>query len=197
MRPDGSDPGAGLPPIEGTEAVFARLPREGVRFSLEPDGAAMERLAAELELLGLRKLRFDGRIRPEGKSDWRLDAHLGATVVQPCAVTLVPVTTRLEETVTRRYLARWDAPEPGSEVEMPEDDTAEPLPRAVDLVELMHEALALALPDYPRAAGADFRDIAVTEPGAEPMTDEAARPFAGLAGLRDRLTGGDDPDKDG
>jgi hypothetical protein len=44
----------------------------------------------------VRKLRFIGTLEPEGAQDWRLTADLGATVVQPCVVTLAPVTTRLE-----------------------------------------------------------------------------------------------------
>ena len=44
----------------------------------------------------------------------------------------------------------------GDEVEMPEDDTVEPMPEVIDLAEVAAEALALALPLYPRAPGADF-----------------------------------------
>ena len=128
-----------------------------------------------------------GRLWPEG-DDWRLEAELGATVVQPCVVTLAPVTTRIDRPVTRRYLAHMPAPGPG-ETEMPEDETAEPLPGAVDLDAVMIEALALALPDYPRAAGAELGEAVYTEPGKTPLTDEAARPFAGL---RDKLAGTDE-----
>ena len=49
------------------------------------------------------------------------------------------------------------------------------------------EALALALPDFPRAEGVELGPAVFTEPGATPMTDEAAKPLAGLADLRDRL----------
>ena len=51
----------------------------------------------------------------------------------------------------------------------------------------MAEALALALPDYPRAPDATLENAQVTEPGIAPMSDEDARPFAALAGLRDKL----------
>ncbi|MBE3637143.1 YceD family protein [Mangrovicoccus algicola] len=181
--------------IDGTQVVLSRLPREGAAFSLQPSPEVQEALRADLGLDGLRKLRFEGRLLPEGKRDWRLEAHLGATVIQPCTVTLAPVTTRLEEDLSRRYLADWQDPETGAETEMPEDDTAGPLPRQLDLAEVMHEALALALPLYPRAEGAGFADTAVTEPGKAPMTDEEAKPFAGLAALRGKLAdGGDDGD---
>ena len=108
-------------------------------------------------------------------------------MVQDCVVTLEPVVTRIDEEVVRRYLAEAPPPGPG-EVEMPEDDTVEALPASVDLVEVMLEALALALPPYPRAPGAELGPVLASEPGAEPLTDEAARPFAGL---RDALKRGD------
>ena len=54
------------------------------------------------------------------------------------------------------------------------------------------EALALALPLYPRAAGAALGQTVYTEKGVTPLTDEAARPFAGLGALRDSLKDTDD-----
>ncbi len=164
-------------------------------FHLEPDHAARSKLAEELDLLALRKLRFQGQVAPEGATDWTLEGKLGATIVQPCVVTLEPVTTRLDVHVARRFVK--DLPDPGdaSEVEMPEDDSLEPLADTVDLAEIMSEALALHIPDFPRADGVDAVDLSVTEPGKTPMTDEEAKPFAGLASLRDTLK--NDNEKDG
>ena len=55
----------------------------------------------------------------------------------------------------------------------------------------MEEALVLALPDWPRAEGVEPVDLTVTEPGVTPMTDDDAKPFAGLKSLRDRMAGED------
>jgi uncharacterized metal-binding protein YceD (DUF177 family) len=154
---------------------------------IEPDAAELAAMAETLELLGLRKVRLEGELRPRGKRDWDLVAHLGATVVQPCVVTLAPVTTRIEEPVERRFRAELPEPLPGAEVEMPEDDALEPLPETLDLARVLTEALALAVPEYPRADGASLGEAVFTMPGAAPMTDAEARPFAGLARLRDRL----------
>ena len=148
--------------------------RKPTRLTLEPDAAGRTAIAEDLSIRDLPKLRFVVELRPIGRTDWHLTGDLGATVVQDCVVTLDPVTTRIDEPVERRYLA--DMPEPtGEEIEMPEDDTA--------------EALALALPPYPRRPDAEPADTIVTEPGVEPLTDERMRPFAGLAGLRDSLAG--------
>lgn len=155
-------------------------------FDLRPDPAHMRALAQELGLSGLRKLRFSGEIKAQGSRDWVLLGRLGATVVQPCVATLAPVSTRIDIDVRRTYLA--DLPEPvGDEVEMPEDETQERLGSHIDPGAVMAEALALALPLYPRADDADLGEAVFAEPGIEPLRDEDVKPFAGLAGLRDAL----------
>jgi uncharacterized metal-binding protein YceD (DUF177 family) len=152
-------------------------------FELAPTAEIRAALAARLGIPGIRKLKFVGALEPEGGRDWRLAAELGATAVQTCVVTLGPVTTRIDESVERRYVAETPEPPPGDdEVEMP-DDTVEPLPAALDLGVVMAEALALALPEWPRAEGAELERSAFAGPGTRPMSDDDARPFAGLGSL--------------
>lgn len=171
---------------------LADLPnRKRTHFTIEPDAPGRAALAEALDVLVVRKLRFDGALIPLGKRDWRIEATLGATVSQACVVTLEPVTTRIDEDVTRTYVAHFDFPD-ADEVEMPEDDTTDPMPETLDLVEVMTEALALALPAYPRKDGVEAQTARFTEPGKTPMSDEDARPFAGLAALRDSLENKDD-----
>lgn len=121
------------------------------RFRVTPDEAQRARIAEALDLSGLRKVLFEGAIKPLGKRGWRLEGRLGATVIQPCIATLAPVTTRIDTDVQRTFLPPdlLDEPEPGSEVEMPEDDTTEALGEMIDPTPVMIEALALAAPDYP------------------------------------------------
>lgn len=166
---------------------LADLPnRRATEFALTPTADERKAIAAELGISAIKKLRFAGHMEPLGQRDWQLTADLGATVVQPCVTTLDPVTTRLDETVTRSYIA--DLPEiAGSEIEMPDDDTVEMLPAALDLAAVMIEALALALPLYPRKAGAELGTAVFTEPGVTPMSDDEAKPFAGLGELREKL----------
>lgn len=161
-----------------------------VEFDLRPEPEQNQVIAQELGLSGLRKLWFRGTLNPEGKRDWRLDGLLGATVTQPCVATLAPVITRIDEPVTRQYLAQAPQVSDDEEVEMP-DDSVEELPAVIDLEQVMIEALALALPLYPRADDAAIAKISVTEPGKAPMTDQDTKPFAGLAQLRDKLNNED------
>lgn len=165
----------------------ADLPQgRDIPVELVPDTEELAGLARKLDLLDLKKVRFVGTLRPIGRRDWELTAHLGATVVQTCVVTLDPVTTRIESDVERRFLADFEEPEDG-ESEMPEDEAAERLGSNIDPAQVMAEALALALPLYPRKPEVERVVLDVTEPGKTPMTDEDAKPFAGLAGLRDAL----------
>lgn len=165
------------------------------RFTLTPPAEAMSAIAAELGLTDLRKLRFAGQIVAEGKRDWRLEAKLGATVVQPCVVTLAPVVTRIDDSVVRRFLAQMpDMSGDDDEIEMAEDDSIEPLGAVIDPEAVMIEALSLALPLYPRADGAAIDQATYTEPGKEALKDEDLKPFAGLAALRDKLAGQDTPE---
>lgn len=156
------------------------------RFDIRPDDTLAKMIAEELDLLGLRKMRFKGELRPEGKSNWLLLADLGATVVQPCTVSLAPVTTRIDCKVRRHFLSDMTVDDV-DELEMPEDDTSEPLQQWIDPESVMTEALSLEVPDYPRADSAEFQTVLHAEKGVVPMTDEAAKPFAGLASLRDKL----------
>lgn len=155
-------------------------------FDLQPDAAARAALAQDLGIVGIKKLRFCGQLSPRGKRDWQLQGDLGVTVVQDCVITLAPVTTRLDEKVLRNYLTYLPEPD-GSEVEMPEDDTSEAIPAQLDLFAVLREALALALPAFPRAVGAQLGQMVYAAPGVAPLTDEAAKPFAGLDALRSKL----------
>lgn len=180
------------PPNATALRVAALSQSAPTKFSLRPDAPELAELAKELELLGLRKLSFEGTVRPIGASDWQLKGRLGATVVQPCVVTLEPVTTRIDADVMRLFLRDFediDAPE----AEMPEDENAEALGAWIDPVAIMAEELALALPPYPRKdEEGEATTVRVTEPGKTPMTDEQARPFAGLADLKAQLEDKDD-----
>lgn len=155
-------------------------------FELRPDAKAQEQLRDRLDLLGLRKLSFSGTVQAQGKRDWILTGKLGATIQQRCVVTLEPVTTRIDTSVRRVFLADWAEPDE-PEFEMPEDDEAEALGPEIDPAQVMAEVLSLALPQYPRKPEAEVGPSVFTEPGKQALTDEDAKPFAGLAELRDAL----------
>lgn len=193
-QPDKTKPAAESPMRAGKDnghafRVAALSSRKITRFTFAPDAETRSGMASLLGLLDLPSFRLKGEIAPMGTRDFHLTADLVADVVQPCAITLAPVPTHVSERITRRYLADWVEPE-GDEVEMPEDDSAEPLPEVIDLQEVSIEALALALPEYPRAPGVELGEASFAPPGAEPIREADLKPFASLAQLKDKLEKG-------
>ncbi|MFY0595883.1 MAG: DUF177 domain-containing protein [Cognatishimia sp.] len=155
---------------------------------LIPEADELKALADELKVSALKKLRFEGRLSALGKRDWILHADLGFTVTQPCVVTLEPVTTRVDTSVERQFVAGYESPD-DEEFELTDDENTEALGAEINFEEVMKESLALALPLYPRKEDASLSEINFTEPGKKAMTDQDARPFAGLESLRNKLAG--------
>ncbi len=160
--------------------------RDEFAFDIRPEPAEAESLARFLGAVSVRRMRFAGRLTALAPKGWRLEARLGATVVQPCVVTLDPVRTRIDQDVERRFL-----PVSGdTTVEVTidgEDDEVEPLGPRIDLGLVAIEALALALPAYPRRPGAILAPDAFAARGGRASVETEAKPFAALAALRDKL----------
>lgn len=150
-------------------------PRQPTAFALAPDAEARAAIAAQLGLSALPALRFTGEIRPAPSDAWEVTAKLSAKVVQPCVITLAPVKTALAEDVHRIFSPHARQPE-GEDVEMG-DDESELLGQFIDIETIMAEELTLALPLYPRAAGAEL------DAPQDPDDAETRKPFAGLADL--------------
>jgi Large ribosomal RNA subunit accumulation protein YceD len=167
-------------------SVRGLSPKKPTRFDLKPTAAERAHMAADLGITAVLWFRLTGAFHPVGRRDFRLEATLEAEVEQPCGITLAPVRTKLLEQVMRLYLAEWQEPT-GAEVEIAADDDAEPLPDVIDVAVVGLEGLSLALPPYPRAPGAELGQMVHAEPGTAALTDEAIRPFAGLAALKDKL----------
>ncbi|MFE3838160.1 DUF177 domain-containing protein [Pseudogemmobacter sonorensis] len=155
--------------------------RKPTRFHWQPGPEARAALARSLDLQGIGRLSFKGEILPEGRSDFRLEARLQAQATQSCIVTLAPVPARIDAPVLRRFLADYADPD-GEEIEIPADDV-EPLPAEIEIEAIAREALALALPDYPRAEGAELGEAVFAAPDTQALTDAELKPFAGLARL--------------
>ncbi|MEO1239910.1 MAG: hypothetical protein AAFW64_09750, partial [Pseudomonadota bacterium] len=67
-----------------------------VAFCYQPDAEARAALVHAFDLQSLKKIRLEGRMIPEGQSDWRLEAKLGADQVQcatagPFSVSLIRI----------------------------------------------------------------------------------------------------------
>lgn len=172
---------------DNTALRVADLPQNRpTTFDLRPDAAALETLALELDIKGLRKLRFAGEVSTKGRRDWQLSATLGVTVLQDCVITLEPMTTRIDEKVQRFFISDLSEPD-DPEREMDADDRIEPLGATIDPRQIMAETLALLISPYPRKPGAELGESVYSQPGVTPMRDEDTKPFAGLAALKSQL----------
>jgi uncharacterized metal-binding protein YceD (DUF177 family) len=161
-----------------------RLPRADThRFAHTATPEERSAVADVLDALDVPKLRIEGQVAPSGKEGWHLSAQITATAIQSCVVTLEPVATKLSEKIERDF-----QPDASDALGPDGDDSVDPLTDSLDLGLIAMEALALALPDYPRKAGIDLADLVPEDP---PEPEEKPNPFAALASLRDKL------DKDG
>ncbi len=164
-------------------AELDRREETPLALALESEEAAA--LARFLGVEAVEALAFEGRLAAEGAEGWRLTGQLRARVVQACVVSLEPVRSALGLEVDQRYLATAEAATPSEE----SDDLPLPADGVLDLAEPLTATLALGLDPYPRAAGAELGHRLAGPPGAEPLTDAAMRPFAGLAALKRKLEG--------
>ncbi|MBE9476477.1 MAG: DUF177 domain-containing protein [Proteobacteria bacterium] len=161
---------------------------KGISFDVNFSGTELIAIADVLSAITVKKMRIQGKISPSGKKDWVLQAKVGATVVQTCVITLNPVQTRVDTPVTRKYVTDYVVNPDESVTEMTTDESIEPLVAEIDIAEIAIEAVALALPDYPKSHDAQLETAVFTEAGVTPMTDEDTKPFASLASLKDKLS---------
>ncbi|WP_112321451.1 YceD family protein [Oceanibium sediminis] len=173
-----------LPEFSRLLRVARRNRNAPLTFEEEATPEEMEKLVTLMDLLSLRKLRFSGSLTPVDGGGWHLKGDLGATVSQPCVVTLAPVQSRIDRRVTRLYLPGGEIAATATELEIDpdEDDTIEPLTDSINLGLLAMEELALALPLYPRAKGVPDPEATRTE-----TADSRENPFAALAGLKKKM----------
>jgi uncharacterized metal-binding protein YceD (DUF177 family) len=168
-------------------SVSALSPKKPTRFDVTATAVDLLKMTAFFEIISVKTFKFRGEITPKDKYDFVLIGHLVATVEQACIISLEPVFTKITEEVTLTYLCSMPIPD-ADDVEIPEDDTLEPLPENIDPTNVGIEALSLALPPFPRLQNATLTQAVFTAPGVKPFDSADVNPFAGLAGLVERLT---------
>lgn len=154
-------------------------------FDEKPNADELKALSGLLDTLNLAKMRFSGILRPIGKKGWDLTGKLGVTVTQACVVTLEPVKTRIDINIRRQFLPEPEILPETEEIDPDESDQVEVLGDVIDLGLIATEALAMALPDYPRAPDANLPSEA-----SDGLLEKDLRknPFSALENLRDKLS---------
>jgi uncharacterized metal-binding protein YceD (DUF177 family) len=157
------------------------------RFELRWDADHLAQYLPEMELRALSKLSIKGQIQAEGGKNWKLNATVGASAVQACVVTMDDVKTRLDVEINRRYLSNFAAHEEEFASEEDLDAESEEIPTQINLLDLALETVSLNLDDFPRKDGTELEPVLAAPKGVVPLTDDAVKPFAGLAALKDKM----------
>lgn len=156
-------------------------------FTLRWQDSEMIPHSDQLGLKSVKKVSVEGEISAQGRKDWILKAKVGASVVQSCVVSMEDVKTRLDVEFTRRYLHDFEDYEAENTTEEELDAEIEPIPSEIDLLAMTLECIMLNLDEYPRLEGIALETTLAAPKGVEPLTDEAVKPFASLASLKDKL----------
>lgn len=143
------------------------------------------------EVISVKKMRFEGALKPLDSKGWVLEAKLGATVSQACVLTLETIRTRIDIDVRRIFLPEIRTSSEVISLDTVEDDETERLESQLDLGLIAIEALALAIPEYPKAEGASLDNSTISPPNSEEIVEEKVNPFADLAALKEKLENND------
>ena len=157
------------------------------RFSLKWKQFELDTYLASMDLRTLSKVTIIGQIKAESGKNWYLTAKVGATAVQACVITMEDVKTRLDKDISRRYFADFASHEATLTSEEELDDEAEAIPEKINILKLTLETISLGLDDFPRKKDIALEPVLSAPKGVIPLTDDAVKPFAGLAVLRDKL----------
>jgi uncharacterized metal-binding protein YceD (DUF177 family) len=178
--------GAPLPKPEFSRTVLVEALRDhgGAATRADATEAECDTLAARFGVLAVRALGFEAEVAPWGPGGWRVTGRVRAGLTQTCVVTLEPVDTELDEPFERFFAPPRRLEEAQALLDDDAEEEAEALGPAIDLGEIAAETAALGLDPYPRRADAAFEGRVQGPPDAEPLTDEAARPFARLSALK-------------
>lgn len=175
----------------GSSADSERLALSGLSlnapnpFRFIPSRGTLDSLVRDTGAVAIRKLRFEGTICSTSETTWRLEGHLGATVVQECIVTLRHVKSRIDVAVDRLYTT--SPPPAGTAYSKVPDLDIEHTEEFVDLLSVAREVLVLEMPGYPRTDGAEL--LIQEEDGSPAHVPESdtSMPFETLSALRTRL----------
>ena len=179
-----------LNPKDGNILIVAELSQnKPYKFSLKWEQPELNAYLAPMDLRALSKVTIIGQIVAEGGKNWYLSAKVGATAVQTCVITMEDIKTRLDKNISRRYFADFESYEVTLTSEEVLDDEAEAVPEKIDILKLALETISIGLDDFPRKEGTALEPVLSAPKGVVPLTDDAIKPFAGLASLRDKLKG--------
>lgn len=168
--------------------IVDELPNHGKKTDLSPIADELQAIAKRLDLVSLNSLSGVISIRPEMGREISVVGEITAEFVQSCVVSGDPVEQTITFDLVRRYSEDAsefdDADEDDDVIGDPMDDGPDPIEGGIiNVGEAAVEELALQIPAYPRAPGAEFNDI------VDDIKDDELKPnpFAKLEALKKDL----------
>ncbi len=163
------------------------VPQDGRTLALIADETARRQIAELADLIELRELAADLKVRRWRSDGLAVSGHLAATVVRTCVVSLEDFESNLATDLARRFRPERQGEGTDEIVIEPEtDDPPDPLPaEGVDLAAFVVEEFMLTLEPHPRKPDVEF---AAPESQANGEEDTAAHPFAALESLSKKQT---------
>jgi hypothetical protein len=181
-----TNPTTERPPPFSRPMAIERLQRDSeTPFRVSADPEELLKLARYLDVDRIGRLSLAGFISPVADGGWRVRGRLVAKLEQSCVVSQAPVRTRHDAEIERTYLpAERFVSEQEVLISHDDQDVPDPFTDSLDPAQLAVESLALMIDPFPRAEGAELGQRTFTAPEITPLSDEASRPFAGLAALK-------------
>lgn len=181
-RPQGDESAIAFP------VHVARLPKSGMRVTIEADAGQRAALAAAHDLLAVERFVARLEVTAWKKGGVRVAGRVEAGVVQECVVTLEPVSATVDEAVAATFLpegSRLAVPVYSAEGEILLDPEGDDSPElfagdTVNVGKLAEEFFALGIDPYPRKQGVSLDTGVGGDEKRGPLHDK-------LAALRRKL----------
>jgi uncharacterized metal-binding protein YceD (DUF177 family) len=157
------------------------VPARSLDWTATATDAERQSIAETLDLIDVARLTANGKIEGLAGGIYRLTGRLKADIVQPCVITLDPVPAKIDEPIAIEFRPTdLVEDELASTPDYDEAFEIEPIVHGrLETGRVIYELLSASLDPYPRAVGADMKDITVQPPGGAPIN-----PFAVLAKLK-------------
>jgi uncharacterized metal-binding protein YceD (DUF177 family) len=187
MSSHADDPLSAAPPFSFRVKV-GQVSHNPLEVRAEADEDQRRRLAEAWDILEVRSLTLEVKLRRWKKDGVKVFGRVHAEVTQACVVTLDPVPEEIDEEIDETFvpegsaLARMPGNDQGEILidaegpDMPEEFAGD----AIDIGALSAEVVAMALDPYPRRPGVEFEGHFE----GNPEDDARPSPFAVLKSLK-------------
>jgi len=139
-----------------------------------------------MQVTKISRFSFSGNILQTSSKKYKLSSTLKGSLIQKCVITSNPVKTILDTTIKRYYISAKSNCVPFDTESNVAFSELEFIENELDIGDIIIEALALAIPDYPKKQNVKFNGVTITENGLEPLDKIVNNPFSSLEKLKNK-----------